>query len=298
VGGPGPYLGLFARAGLSRATVDKAVADLGIHELPAARGRTYVLPAADFTLGLRVGEAEAEAGMAAVARDFVETGPRSRAGLTASIEAGTAIEAVSAAVVAVLEAADRPLDPAALEAATGEAVRNLGEAGREPGSATLLPLALARLQARGEILRMRTNGRLDQRRYRYVRWDRYTGGQSAEEAQAHLARRYFDWAAPASLTHFRWFSGLTSVAAEAAVAGLDLRLLPGTELLIPVGLAGRFARFEVPRRPWYALVADTDGIHLLHREFGLLLDEADAARPAPGDPGQGRWADWPIRPRT
>jgi hypothetical protein len=45
VGGVGPYLTLFARAGTSREAADAAVARLDIHELPAARGCTYVLPA-------------------------------------------------------------------------------------------------------------------------------------------------------------------------------------------------------------------------------------------------------------
>src|ERR1035441_2923153 len=55
VGGVGPYLTLFARAGTPRAVVDEAVASVAIHELPAARGCTYVVPAADFALALRAG---------------------------------------------------------------------------------------------------------------------------------------------------------------------------------------------------------------------------------------------------
>src|SRR5437764_412605 len=57
VGGVGPYLTLFSRAGISRQQADKDVARLAIHELPTARGCTYVLPAADFAVGLKVGEA-------------------------------------------------------------------------------------------------------------------------------------------------------------------------------------------------------------------------------------------------
>src|SRR6266446_10357277 len=57
VGGVGPYFTLFARAETSREAADAAVAQLQIHELPSARGCTYVLPASDFALGLKVGEA-------------------------------------------------------------------------------------------------------------------------------------------------------------------------------------------------------------------------------------------------
>src|SRR5690242_9517236 len=55
VGGVGPYLTLFARARTSREDADAAVRALGIHELPTARGCTYVVPNADFALGLTVG---------------------------------------------------------------------------------------------------------------------------------------------------------------------------------------------------------------------------------------------------
>src|SRR5262250_381836 len=56
IGGVGPYLTLFARAGTSREAADAAVAKLAIHELPSARGCTYVVPASDFALALAAGE--------------------------------------------------------------------------------------------------------------------------------------------------------------------------------------------------------------------------------------------------
>ena len=56
VGGAGPYLTLFARAGLGRVAIDDAVAQAKIHELPAARGCTYVVPEADYAVALMVGQ--------------------------------------------------------------------------------------------------------------------------------------------------------------------------------------------------------------------------------------------------
>lgn len=56
VGGVGPYLTLFARAGTSREATDGAVANLEIHELPSARGCTYVVPTSEFALALKAGE--------------------------------------------------------------------------------------------------------------------------------------------------------------------------------------------------------------------------------------------------
>src|SRR5271169_6125748 len=56
VGGTGPYLGLRARCGAGREAVDLAVANLEIHELPSARGCTYVLPNSAFAFGLKLGQ--------------------------------------------------------------------------------------------------------------------------------------------------------------------------------------------------------------------------------------------------
>src|SRR5215472_8980945 len=63
VGGVGPYLALHARAGTAREVADRSAASLEIHELPAARGCTYVVPAKDFALALTAGESFGAADM-------------------------------------------------------------------------------------------------------------------------------------------------------------------------------------------------------------------------------------------
>src|SRR5580692_13041158 len=68
VGGVGPYLTLFARAGTSREAADQAVANLEIHELPAARGCTYVVPASEFALVLKAGQSFASGEMKVAAK--------------------------------------------------------------------------------------------------------------------------------------------------------------------------------------------------------------------------------------
>ncbi|MEZ0066235.1 hypothetical protein ABIA32_002245 [Streptacidiphilus sp. MAP12-20] len=266
VGGAAPYLGLFARAGLSRQQVDDAVAALEIHELPSARGCTYVLPAEDFALGLTVG-ADAPAGELSAAQKHLRVREAE-------------IDALCAAVLGALDAADVPLDPAKIKDAVGGAVRNLGEAGKKRGVITTLPLALGLLQASGEIRRVPVNGRLDQQRYGYVRWHetQVTHG----DPEVELARRYFAWAAPATLAHFRWFSGFTAAQAKAAVAPLGLVAVDGTNLLLPPDLADEFAAYRRPEEPQYALLAGIDGLHLLHRALPRLIDPADAQRPVPG----------------
>ncbi|AUG78868.1 hypothetical protein CFP65_4108 [Kitasatospora sp. MMS16-BH015] len=262
VGGAAPYLGLYARAGLGRAAVDAAVAAVAVHELPAARGCTYVLPAADYALGLAAGAAAPEGELAAAEKHLGVTRDE--------------IEKLCLAVTQVTSPT-QPLDPAAIREAVGDAVRPLGEPGKKRGLSTTLPLALGLLQARGALRRVPVNGRLDQQRYGYVGWDQPVKGSAAE-----LAERYFSWAAPASLKHFRWFSGFTAATAKAATAPLDLTPLPGTDLLIPTELAEEFAEFTPPTTPHYTLLAGIDGLHLLHRDLPRLLDPADAALPVPG----------------
>ncbi|WP_405012129.1 DNA glycosylase AlkZ-like family protein [Kitasatospora sp. NBC_01539] len=262
VGGAAPYLGLFARAGLHRAEVDTAVAASEVHELPSARGCTYLLPASDFALGLAAGAGAPESEIASAGRHLGVTRDE--------------IEKLCLAVTGLLTT-ETPLEPTAIREAAGGAVRALGDAGRKRGVSSTLPLALGLLQARGQVRRVPVNGRLDQQRYGYVRWDQPVKGSAAE-----LAERYLAWAAPASVRHLRWFTGFTAATAKAALAPLDLVTLPGTELLLPAALVDEFEAFTAPTGPSYALVAGIDGIHLLHRDLPRLLDPADTGRTLPG----------------
>src|SRR5258708_408414 len=104
VGGVSPYLALFARAGITR---DAAEAAAQIHELPSARGCTYVLPASDFAMGLRISQGS----------DEPEMKLAKKLGVTDS--------EVAALCKAVLQALSQgPLDPDALRTATGDASRS------------------------------------------------------------------------------------------------------------------------------------------------------------------------------
>ncbi|WP_091618103.1 DNA glycosylase AlkZ-like family protein [Amycolatopsis saalfeldensis] len=138
---------------------------------------------------------------------------------------------------------------------------------------------------------MPVNGRLDQQRFGYLPWSPSPLAQGApgpDAARTELAKRYFGWAASASLKHFRWFSGLTAAAAKKAVEPLGLLSVGETGLLLPPDLADAFEEFTVPREAAYALVAGIDGIHLLHRELGRLLDPPPDRRAVGVRPGRGR----------
>lgn len=270
VGGAGPYLSLFARAGSGRATVDQAVADLEIHELPAARGCTYVVPASDSALALKAGQAFAGADM----KIALKLGVTERE-----------IDRLCAAVLRAL--APGPLEPDELRDAVGGSVRNLGAEGEKKGLSTTLPLALGRLQAEGEMRRIPTNGRLDQQRYRYARWhpNPLTGHRfTAEEANTELARRYFKWIGPATLAEFQWFAGLGVKAAKAAAGSLTLEAVEGERLILSEDREA-FERSEASADPQYALVGSLDSIVLLRRDLKSLLDDEDFGREVFADHG-------------
>jgi len=278
VGGANPYLTLFARAGTSRADADAAVRALDIHELPAARGCTYVVPAEHFALALQVGRSAPEADLSVLAKLGVDR---------------SEVDKLCEAVLDVV--GDDPLDPAKLKDRLGDAVRNLGEAGRKRGQTTTLPSALGLLQAAGEIRRVPVNGRLDQQRYGYVRWSAPRTGVSDETARAALARLYFDWTGPASLAHFRWFSAFSAANAKAAIADLDL-VDVGDGLLLPAALRDEYETFERPAAPSYSLLAGIDAFILLRRDHRSLLDDADVDLATPGDKPLTALADLPDHP--
>jgi Winged helix DNA-binding domain len=264
VGGVAPYLTLFSRAGISREQVDADVAKALIHELPSARGCTYVLPASDFALGLKLGQ-----GFAGELKVAEKLGVTSKE-----------IDKLCDAVIQALE--NGPLDPEGLREATGKAVRNLGAEGQKKGLTTTLQVALGKLQSTGDIRRIPVNGRLDQQRYKYTLWKpnplrNFT--MPAEQAYTELARRYFAWIGPASIAEFQWFSALGVKASKAAVEPLKLEPLEaGDDRLMLPGDRAKLEAFKPPKDPQYALTSGIDAIALLRRDLKGLLDPKDMDR--------------------
>lgn len=283
VGGDTPYLTLFSRGGMVRQNADASVAQLEIHELPSARGCTYVLPASDFALGLAVGRPFAGGEMKVAEKLGVS-----------EKEIGKLCEAVVTALQ------KGPLDPDGIREATGKAVRNLGPEGQKKGLTTTLPVALGRLQAEGEIRRIPTNGRLDQQRYQYTLWrpNPLEGFRlTQEEAFTELARHYFRWIGPATVAEFQWFSGLGVKAAKAALEPLKLEALEkGDDRLLLAEDRAALEAFHAPKDPWYALIGPIDSLLLLRRDLKTLLDSKDLERQVFVDKGTkalGGLADLP-----
>lgn len=265
VGGIGPYVTLFARAGIDREAADAAVARLEIHELPAARGCTYVVPACDFALALAVAEES--------------SGSEFRAATKLGVTEAE-VEKLCEGVMRALE--QGPLDPDGIRTGTGKLSRSLGEEGKKKGLGTTLPLALGRMQVRGDVRRVPVNGRLDQQRYLYTLWKpnpraRYEG--STSDALTEFARRFFGWVGPATLGEFQWFSGLGVKASKEAVAPLGLvPCAPGSERLLLPDAAAPFHSFQAPTKAQYALVSGLDSIFATRRDVRTLLDADDVER--------------------
>jgi hypothetical protein len=266
VGGCGPYFTLFSRAAISRETADCAQATLEIHELPSARACTYVLPAEDFSLALTLAQ-NAGDGEVRVAEKL---------GVTVK-----EIDKLCQAVLAALEKS--PLDPDGIREATGKAARSLGPEGQKKGLSSTLPVALGKLQRSGDIRRISTNGRLDNQRYQYTLWrPNPLRNAKIDPAQAvrELAKHFFHWIAPASVSNFQAFAGIGVKAAKTAVEPLKLQpSSKDSDLLLPPSERDAFESFAPPKDPCYRLVMNLDSSMLLHRDLSILLDSKDAKHP-------------------
>lgn len=273
VGGANPYLTLFSRAGISREVADQSIKQTHIHELPSARGCTYLIPASQFELALKVGQGFSDEAAMNTARKFL--------GVT-----DAEIESLMQAVENALTGGQ--LDPKQLKDSVGGASRNLGDEGKKRGQTTTLPLALGFLQSQGRIRRIPVNGRLDQQRYAYALWrpSPLEGSRmTKEEAYAKLSELYFRWAGPASQAHFQWFSGLGVKASKDAMNQTDLSPIEGTEWYIDAASLDAFQKFKPSDAPSYSLVAGIDSHLLLRRDLQNLILPEDRTKKIAGEKG-------------
>ncbi|MFF2298729.1 DNA glycosylase AlkZ-like family protein [Arthrobacter sp. NPDC058127] len=266
VGGANPYLTLFARAGIRREQVDRDVAELRIHELPTARGCTYVLGRNDFAWGLQVGRDAAVAPFKVLARLGVERGE---------------ITLLEEQVLHTLLESSDPMDPKQLRDELGESVRSLGEEGKKKGASTTLPTALGLLQADGRIRRVPVNGRLDQQRYAYTSWALPPSTTDDDAARARLIERYLRWTGGATFKQSQWLTGFTvaqSKAGLAAVGAVEVTTAAGEPLWMLPDDVEHLSAFKAPHEEQIQLLAGTDSLVLLRRNSADMLAEGDRGR--------------------
>ncbi|WP_256939599.1 DNA glycosylase AlkZ-like family protein [Arthrobacter sp. BF1] len=312
IGGSNPYLTLFARAGIRREQADADLAALAIHELPTARGCTYVLGSDDFAWALSLGQGAAEATAKVLDKLGVDR---------------SEIQALADKTLRLLETADGPLDPKQLKEQLGDAVRSLGEEGKKKGASTTLPTVLGLLQADGRIRRVPVNGRLDVQRYAYTAWALPAPSESPEQARTKLMENYLRWTGGATLKQTQWFTAFTGAQSKAALAALgaveSTVVDSGGLWMLPADVEAA-ANFAQPQQEQIQLLAGSDSLFLLRRnsadhvaeenkglgigkeKLALTADLPDHPIVDRGriiglwqyDPGAERIAHWTFQPPT
>jgi len=262
VGGGNPYVAIWARTGLTREAVDAELAATEIQEVQAARGCTYVVGQQDFGVACRVAQGFADASAMRSAKN--------KLGVTEQ-----EIEVLQEKVLDALNAG--PRDPKELKTTLGDAVRNFGDEGKKLGTTSTLPLALGFLQTAGRIRRVPVNGRLDNERYRYARWEPPVTLPDREAAIQELVECYFSWACPATEAGLRGWSGLPLRDLKPALESLDL-----VETEAGLVLASDRDAFEAWRRPTdqdVRYLGSLDNLSHLAWQFGHLVEAEHGAHP-------------------
>ena len=254
--------------------MDAEAARADIHELPSARGCTYVLPRDHFPVAVLVSQSAGESQEIAQAKKYL----------------GVTDMELDRLQAAVLDALERDtLDPKEIKERVGDLSRSLGDEGKKRGMTTTLPMVLGRLQSLGEIRRVPVNGRLDQQRYKYKIWRPNPLGcanMTQEDAMRELVRLYFDWIGPASAANVQWFTGLTGKAVKEILATLDLVAVPGRDdLLIPKSDLDSLLSYSPPREPVYNLISGLDSLFLLRRDLASTIADDDVGRQSPNASG-------------
>ncbi len=272
VGGANPYLALHARNSAKRQSMDEDVQSLRIHELPSARGCTYVLPNSQFALGLVCGQG-------------FSTKPTN---LNAFKFLGYSQQELDDLCAGILSALDgNMLDPRELKEPLGNLIKNFGEEGKKRGQSTSLSLGLGVLQEQGLIRRVPVNGRIDQQRYAYTLWQPSpleNSQLSSENCFEELARQFFTWIAPATVSQFQWFSGLGVRASKEAISKINLVAIePGSDYLIPADLVAEYKKFKTPSKPSIVLLGGMDNLFMLRRNVTDHVDPSDLKRQMRGE---------------
>jgi hypothetical protein len=213
LGGADVYLAVRARLpGMSRKTLDDAVAGSRLQVIPAVRSSVYLVPRPEVPLVLRVAE---EQYRRRTERELQKAGVDEKEITTLGTE-----------VVKVLR--NGPLSQDGLRQALPEgSIRNLGERGKKAGMSSPLPTALRYLEFEGKVERTLEGTRLDSERYewRLPAKNPFTGVKVPSDPvdrHAAIARRFFQSAGPATWRELSNWTALAQKDASEAMARLPL----------------------------------------------------------------------------
>ena len=210
LGGVEPYIALWARDNsTTKAAVDEQLASGELWIAPGVRGCIWLMRADDVPFALKVAHSEYE-----------KRTVRELAKLNVD---WNELDAVEVAALDLLQGGPLSIDEMRQELGP-DVVRSLGDAGKRYGHSTTLPAALRLLEGEGRVRRWPTGNTVDTSRYL---WEAHDYGEAfdavpddPDSLAIGLARRFFDWASPATKTEFMGWSSLGKRASEAAIAAL------------------------------------------------------------------------------
>ncbi|MCG3191395.1 MAG: hypothetical protein DIJKHBIC_00621 [Thermoanaerobaculia bacterium] len=269
LGGADVYVACWARQKkFDFEALNGAVERRELQVLPSVRNCIYLVPRRDAALALSVAE---EQWRPRTARDLERAGSDWKE-----------VEAVAAAALEVLGKARQTPD-GLRKALPPNSVRSLGEKGKKAGLSSVLPVALRLLEFNGKARRALPGGRLDSEKYVWEAGDTLRMGDlpsGTEARQALLARRFFEFASPASAAHFSDWAGIGKKAAALAIESASLE---------PLSIEGRDEIFfGLPETAeldgasgGVALLPFEDNLPALHGGPGLLTDPEHHNVPVP-----------------
>ena len=239
-----------------------------IHELPTARGCTYVVPATDFAWGLQVGRGAAEAevkvlGRLGIERDEDRTVGRVGAGNPAAVQR---------------QPHNNRWTLASLRKSWAESPQH-GRSGQEEGlkhdAARRFGIVAGR-RAHPPCAGQRAVGPATL----LVCGVGVAGNRPATKQCGHVVERFLGWTGGATLGQVRWFTAFTVAQSKKALAGIGAvgMKTAGDDVLwmMPEDVS-LMATFEVPTDEDVQLLAGSDSLVLLRRNSSDLFDEKGKA---------------------
>jgi len=209
-----PYVALRARIpGCTRSDVDLEVFESeSIVEAFAVRACTMLLPREDLPLAL----ASAHRALAPLFEKVYRT---------CSVTERD-VKVLSEILTRVLQDEALPLE-AIRDCVPQQLVRSLGNPGQQLGESTTLSFALRNLRVDGVLQRVAADRHLDSNRFAFKLLTHDIAQEVArlrgnETLVKELCRRFFRWAAPATIKEFAWWAGTNQREAQKAMNSLGL----------------------------------------------------------------------------
>jgi hypothetical protein len=263
LGGVDVYLAARARSpGMRRADLDAAVSAGRLKVSMAVRGCIYLVPAAEVpTLLAEVTEGWRKG----AARDLEKVG-----------SSWKVIDRLADAIVGVLGSQALTTD-AIRRALPDGAIKSFGDAGKQAGVSSPLPIALRVLELAGRIERSLEGGRLDTERYQWRVPAKPLAAASTDPLvrRARIAEAFLAQAGPATLGQLQCWTTWSQRDARAALEGVETATVAITGMADDALILKRdLDALEATRDPagTVSLLSFEDNYLVLHDGPGIVAD--------------------------